>query len=75
MKKQRVCNQENISRHDEPNSTQDDLKKYVFIEITEEKTKGSNLVKDHENQRHINIVESTSINRESAYTNVNKEES
>lgn len=46
----------------------------MYIEITEEKSESMNLVADHENQRHTDIVQSTSINRESAYTNINKEE-
>lgn len=52
------------------------VQEHVYIEITEEKTRSSNLVADpeNENQRQINIVESTSISRESVYTNVNKEE-
>lgn len=74
LQEQRVCNQESTSRQDESNSTHDDVQEHVYIEITEEKTESSNLVADHENQRHINIVQSTSISRESAYTNVNKEE-
>lgn len=76
LQEQRVCNQETTSRQDEPNSTHDDVQEHVYIEITEEKTRSSNLVADpeNENQRQINIVESTSISRESVYTNVNKEE-
>lgn len=74
LQEQRVCNQESTSRQDEQNSTHDDVHEHVYIEITEEKSESSNLVADHENQRHINVVQSTSISRESAYTNVNKEE-
>uniref|UniRef100_A0A8W8JGK4 Uncharacterized protein n=1 Tax=Magallana gigas TaxID=29159 RepID=A0A8W8JGK4_MAGGI len=74
LQEQRVCNQESTSRQDESNSTHEDVQEHVYIEITEEKTESSNLVADHENQRHINIVQGTSISRESAYTNVKKEE-
>uniref|UniRef100_A0A8W8JDA5 TNFR-Cys domain-containing protein n=1 Tax=Magallana gigas TaxID=29159 RepID=A0A8W8JDA5_MAGGI len=66
LREQRVCNQESTSRQDESNSTHDDVQEHVYIEITEEKTESSNLVADHENQRHINIVQGTSISRESA---------
>lgn len=46
------------------------------VEITEEKTGSLKLDADteNENQKDINIVQSTSIGRKSAYTNVNNEE-
>lgn len=74
LQEEKVCNQESTSRQDEPYSTYDDIQEHMYIEITEETTESTNLVADHRNQRHMIIVQSTSINRESAYTNINKEE-
>lgn len=76
LQEQRVSSQESIRRQNEPNITHGDVQEHVYIEITEEKTGSLKLDADTENeiQKDINIVQSTSIGRKSAYTNVNNEE-
>lgn len=75
LQEQTVSSQETKSRQNEPNITHDDVQEHVYIEITEEKAESSKLLagSENENQRHINIVQSTSICTDSACTNVDNE--